>query len=335
LSRLLAAFVEPFELNGHEIIVTASIGVALAPDDAEEPSRLLQYADVALYRAKEEGRNTFRFFKPEMDARLQARRALERDLRTALVRGELQVHYQLQLDARGQEPVGVEALARWCHPERGWVPTKDFIPVAEETGLILLLGEQVLRAACAQAATWPKVRLSVNLSPVQFRHGDLVELVRRILQETGLEAGRLELEITESVILADTGAALATLGRLRELGVRIAMDDFGTGYSSLSYLQKFPFDTIKIDRSFVGAIETRSEVDAIVRAVIGLGRSLGIRTCAEGVETAAQLAFLLAEGCDEVQGFYLSRPLPPSDIAQLLDQPMALQSIGMAGAIVD
>jgi diguanylate cyclase (GGDEF)-like protein/PAS domain S-box-containing protein len=334
-SRLLAAFVEPFELNGHEIIVTASIGVALAPDDAEEPSRLLQYADVALYRAKEEGRNTFRFFKPEMDARLQARRALERALRTALVRGELQVHYQLQLDARGQEPVGVEALARWYHPERGWVPTKDFIPVAEDTGLILLLGEQVLRAACAQAATWPKVRLSVNLSPVQFRHGDLVELVRRILQETGLEAGRLELEITESVILADTGAALATLGRLRELGVRIAMDDFGTGYSSLSYLQKFPFDTIKIDRSFVGAIETRSEVDAIVRAVIGLGRSLGIRTCAEGVETAAQLAFLLAEGCDEVQGFYLSRPLPASDIAQLLDQPMALQSIGMAGTIVD
>jgi diguanylate cyclase (GGDEF)-like protein/PAS domain S-box-containing protein len=326
-SRLLAAFVEPFQLDGHEIIVTASIGVALAPDDAEEPGRLLQYADVALYRAKEEGRNTFRFFQPEMDGRLQARRALERDLRTALVRGELQVHYQLQIDARGQEPVGVEALARWHHPERGWVPTMDFIPVAEETGLILLLGEQVLRAACAQAANWPKVRLSVNLSPVQFRHGDLVGMVRRVLQETGLEARRLELEITERVLLADTGAALAALGRLRDLGVRIAMDDFGTGYSSLSYLQKFPFDTIKIDRSFVGAIETRSEVDAIVRAVIGLGRSLGIRTCAEGVETAEQLAFLKAEGCDEVQGFYLSRPLPASDIGRLLEQSLALPSI--------
>jgi diguanylate cyclase (GGDEF)-like protein/PAS domain S-box-containing protein len=325
-SRLLAALVEPFELNGHEIIVTASIGVALAPGDAEEPDRLLQYADVALYRAKEEGRNTFRFFEPEMDGRLQARRALERDLRTTLMRGDLQVHYQLQVDVRGQEPVGVEALARWHHPERGWVPATDFIPVAEETGLILLLGEQVLRTACAQAATWPKVRLSVNLSPVQFRHGDLVGLVRRALQESGLEARRLELEITEDVLLADTGAALAALGRLRELGVRIAMDDFGTGYSGFSYLQKFPFDTIKIDRSFVGAIETRSEVDAIVRAVIGLGRSLGIRTCAEGVETAEQLAFLQAEGCDEVQGYYLGRPLPASDIGRLLDQPTRLQS---------
>jgi EAL domain-containing protein (putative c-di-GMP-specific phosphodiesterase class I) len=207
------------------------------------------------------------------------------------------------------------------------VPAQSFIPVAEETGLILLLGEQVLRTACAQAAAWPKVRLSVNLSPVQFRHGDLVGLVRRSLQESGLEARRLELEITESVLLADAGAALATLGKLRELGVRIAMDDFGTGYSSLSYLQKFPFDTIKIDRSFVGAIETRSEVDAIVRAVIGLGRSLGIRTCAEGVETAGQLAFLKAEGCDEVQGFYLSRPLPAPDITRLLDQPTALPPV--------
>ena len=326
-SRLLAAFVQPFELDGHEFIVTASIGVALAPNDADEPGSLLQYADGALYRAKEEGRNTFRFFEPEMDGRLQARRALERDLRTTLIRGELQVHYQLQVEVRGQEPVGVEALARWHHPERGWVPAQSFIPVAEETGLILLLGEQVLRTACAQAAAWPKVRLSVNLSPVQFRHGDLVGLVRRSLEESGLEPRRLELEITESVLLAHTGAALATLGRLRELGVRIAMDDFGTGYSSLSYLQKFPFDTIKIDRSFVSAIETRSEVDAIVRAVIGLGRSLGIRTCAEGVETAGQLAFLKAEGCDEVQGYYLSRPLPASDITRLLDQPTALPSI--------
>jgi diguanylate cyclase (GGDEF)-like protein/PAS domain S-box-containing protein len=334
-SRLLAALVEPFELNGHDIIVTASIGVALAPADAEEPGRLLQYADVALYRAKDEGRNTFRFFEPEMDGRLQARRALERDLRTTLMRGDLQVHYQLQVDARGQEPVGVEALARWHHPERGWVPATDFIPVAEETGLILLLGEQVLRTACAQAATWPRVRLSVNLSPVQFRHGDLVGLVRRALQESGLEARRLELEITEGVLLADTGAAVAALGRLRELGVRIAMDDFGTGYSGFSYLQKFPFDTIKIDRSFVGAIETRSEVDAIVRAVIGLGRSLGIRTCAEGVETAEQLAFLQAEGCDEVQGYYLGRPLPASDIGRLLDQPIRLQSTEAPPVVAD
>ncbi|HEX6112627.1 MAG TPA: EAL domain-containing protein [Geminicoccaceae bacterium] len=326
-SRLLATFVEPFELDGHEIIVTASIGVALAPGDADEPGRLLQYADVALYRAKAEGRNTFRFFEPEMDGRLQARRALERDLRTALVRGELQVHYQIQVDARAEEPVGVEALARWHHPERGWVPPREFIPVAEETGLILLLGEQVLRTACAHAATWPKVRLSVNLSPVQFRHGDLVGLVRRVLQESGLEANRLELEITESVLLADIEAALTALRNLRALGVRIAMDDFGTGYSSFGYLQKFPFDTIKIDGSFIGALQTRSEADAIVRAVVSLGRSLGMRTCAEGVETAEQLAFLKAEGCDEVQGYYLSRPLPASDIARVLAQTTALQPI--------
>ena len=327
-SRLLAALVEPFELDGHEIIVTASIGVALAPGDADEPGRLLQYADIALYRAKEEGRNTFRFFEPEMDGRLQKRRALERDLRTALVRRELEVHYQLQVDVREEEPVGVEALARWHHAERGWVPAPEFIPVAEETGLILQLGEQVLRTACAQAAAWPKVRLSVNLSPVQFRHGNLVGLVRRVLQESGLEARRLELEITEGVLLADRGAALPTLERLRQLGVRIAMDDFGTGYSTLSYLQTFPFDTIKIDRSFVGAIQTRSEADAIVRAVVSLAHSLGMRTCAEGVETAAQLAFLKAEGCDEVQGYYLSRPLPAAEVARLLDRPAALPSIG-------
>jgi diguanylate cyclase (GGDEF)-like protein/PAS domain S-box-containing protein len=318
-TRLLTALVEPFELDGHEIIITASVGVALAPSDAEEPGRLLQYADVALYRAKAEGRNTFRFFEPEMDGRLQARRALERDLRTALVRGELEVHYQIQVDARAEQPVGVEALARWHHPERGWVPPKEFIPVAEETGLILLLGEQVLRTACAHAVAWPKVRLSVNLSPVQFRHGDLVGLIRRALQESGLEANRLELEITEGVLLADMDAALGALGKLRQLGVRIAMDDFGTGYSSFGYLQKFPFDTIKIDGSFIGALHTRSEADAIVRAVVSLGRSLGMRTCAEGVETAEQLAFLKAEGCDEVQGYYLSRPLPASDVARLLN----------------
>jgi EAL domain-containing protein (putative c-di-GMP-specific phosphodiesterase class I) len=202
------------------------------------------------------------------------------------------------------------------------VPAEDFISVAEDTGLILPLGEQVLRTACAQAAAWPKVRVSVNLSPVQFRHGDLVELARSALHDSGLDPTRLELEITERVLLSDTAGVLATLGSLRDLGVRIAMDDFGTGYSSLGYLQKFPFDTIKIDQSFVGGLAAQSEADAIVRAVVGLGRSLGMRTCAEGVETAAQLAFLQAEGCDEVQGFYLSRPLPAPDIGRLLEPPV-------------
>jgi len=319
--RLLGALVEPFDLDGYEIIITASIGVALAPGDAEEPARLLQHADVALYRAKDEGRNTFRFFEPEMDRRLQNRRALECDLRAALARDQIEVHYQLQVDLRSQEPVGVEALARWHHPERGWVPPQEFIAVAEETGLILPLGERVLRMACAQMVAWPQLRLSVNLSPVQFRHGDLVALVSSALRESGLDARRLELEVTEGVLLSDTVSALATLASLRKLGVRIAMDDFGTGYSSLGYLQQFTFDTIKIDRSFVGAIERRSEAEAIVRAVVGLGHSLGIRTCAEGVETAGQFAFLEGEGCDEVQGYYFSRPVPASDLAPLLAAP--------------
>jgi diguanylate cyclase (GGDEF)-like protein len=325
--RLLAALVEPFDLDGQEVIITASIGVALAPGDAEEPGRLLQHADVALYRAKDEGRNTFRFFEPEMDRRLQYRRELERDLRAALARRQLEVHYQLQVDLRSQEPVGVEALARWHHPERGWVPPQEFISVAEETGLILPLGEWVLRTACAQVAAWPQLRLSVNLSPVQFRHGDLVALISNALEESGLDAGRLELEITEGVLLSNTVSSLTILSSLRALGVRIAMDDFGTGYSSLGYLQKFTFDTIKIDRSFVGAIEERSEAEAIVRAVVGLGHSLGVRTCAEGVETQAQFAFLEGEGCDEVQGYYFSRPVPASDLAQLLAAPAGRQSI--------
>jgi diguanylate cyclase (GGDEF)-like protein/PAS domain S-box-containing protein len=325
--RLLAALVEPFDLDGQEIIITASIGVALAPGDAEEPARLLQHADVALYRAKDEGRNTFRFFEAEMDSRLQNRRVLERDLRAALARGQLEVHYQLQVDLRSQRPVGVEALARWHHSERGWVPPQEFISVAEESGLILPLGEWVLRTACAQVVAWPRLRLSVNLSPVQFRHGDLVALVRSALKDARLDPERLELEVAEGVLLSDGGSALATLASLRELGVRVAMDDFGTGYSSLGYLQKFTFDTIKIDRSFVGAIQKRSEAEAIVRAVVGLGHSLGIRTCAEGVETAQQFAFLEAEGCDEVQGYYFSRPVPAAELAPLLEASTGARAI--------
>jgi diguanylate cyclase (GGDEF)-like protein/PAS domain S-box-containing protein len=324
--RLLAALVEPFDLDGHEVIITASIGVALAPTDAEEPAGLLQHADVALYRAKDEGRNAFRFYEPEMDRRLQNRRALEADLRAALVRDQIEVHYQLQVDLRSQKPVGVEALARWHHPGRGWVQPQEFISIAEETGLILPLGERVLRIACAQMVAWPGLRLSVNLSPVQFRHGDLVGLVASVLRESRLDPERLELEVTEGVLLGDTLNALTTLASLRGLGVRIAMDDFGTGYSSLGYLQRFTFDTIKIDRSFVGAIDQRSEAEAIVRAVVGLGQSLGIRICAEGVETAGQFAFLENEGCDEVQGYLFSRPVPAADLAQLL-APMSAHSI--------
>jgi diguanylate cyclase (GGDEF)-like protein/PAS domain S-box-containing protein len=315
--RVLETLAAPFDLNGHEVLVTASIGIALVPLDGSIPGRLLQSADIALYRAKDEGRNTFRFFEAGMDARLQARKALERDLRLALARNELELYYQPKVELGENGLSGVEALVRWHHPERGLVPPGEFIGVAEETGLIVALGEWVLRSACVQATGWPRLQISVNISPVQFKQRDLVVLVRRALADSGLAPERLELEITEGVLLQNTDAAMTTLSQLKDLGVHIAMDDFGTGYSSLGYLQKFPFDKIKIDRSFVSALETRSDADVIVRAVVGLGHSLGMRTCAEGVETDAQLAFLKREGCDEVQGYYFGKPMPAPEFERL------------------
>ncbi len=314
--RLLETLAAPFDLDGHEALVTASLGVALIPIDGSIPGKLLQHADIALYRAKEEGRNTFRFFAPEMDAHLQRRKALERDLRLALARDELELFYQPKVELGHDQLAGVEALVRWHHPERGLVPPLDFIGVAEETGFILPLGEWVLRTACAQAVVWPDLQMSVNISPVQFKR-DLVGTVRGALEASGLQPDRLELEITEGVLLQNTEAAMATLRELKELGVRIAMDDFGTGYSSLGYLQKFPFDKIKIDKSFVSALETRADADAIVRAVVGLGHSLGMQTCAEGVETAQQLTILRAEGCDEVQGYYFGKPMPAAEFQRM------------------
>ncbi len=308
--RVIETLAAPFDLDGHEVVITASVGVALIPMDGSIPGRLLQNADIALYRAKEEGRNTFRFFEAGMDARLQARKALERDLRLALARNELELYYQPKVDLGHDLLSGVEALVRWHHPERGLVPPGEFIGVAEETGLILMLGEWVLRHACVQATAWPELQMSVNISPVQFKQPNLIDAVRRAIADSHIEPERLELEVTEGVLLQNTEAAMTTLRQLKDLGVRIAMDDFGTGYSSLSYLQKFPFDKIKIDRSFVSALETRTDADAIVRAVVGLGHSLGIQTCAEGVETAEQLAFLKREGCDEVQGYYFGKPMP-------------------------
>jgi diguanylate cyclase (GGDEF)-like protein/PAS domain S-box-containing protein len=317
--RVLETLAAPFDLDGNEVLVTASVGIALIPLDGSIPGRLLQCADIALYRAKEEGRNTFRFFEAGMDARLQARKALERDLRLALARNELELYYQPKVELGRDGLSGVEALVRWHHPERGLVPPGEFIGVAEETGLIVALGEWVLRRACVQATAWPTLQMSVNISPVQFRQRDLVGLVRRALDESGLEPERLELEITEGVLLQNTDTAMTTLRQFKELGVLIAMDDFGTGYSSLGYLQKFPFDKIKIDRSFVSALETRTDADAIVRAVVGLGHSLGMRTCAEGVETAAQLTFLKREGCDEVQGYYFGRPMAAADFQRIYE----------------
>jgi diguanylate cyclase (GGDEF)-like protein/PAS domain S-box-containing protein len=315
--RVLETLAAPFDLDGNEVLVTASVGIALIPLDGSIPGRLLQCADIALYRAKEEGRNTFRFFEAGMDARLQARKALERDLRLALARNELELYYQPKVELGRDGLSGVEALVRWHHPERGLVPPGEFIGVAEETGLILALGEWVLRGACVQATAWPTLQMSVNISPVQFKQRDLVDVVRRALADSGLQPERLELEITEGVLLQNTDTAMTTLRQFKELGVLIAMDDFGTGYSSLGYLQKFPFDKIKIDRSFVSALETRTDADAIVRAVVGLGHSLGMRTCAEGVETVAQLAFLRREGCDEVQGYYFGKPMPAPEFEHL------------------
>jgi diguanylate cyclase (GGDEF)-like protein/PAS domain S-box-containing protein len=317
--RLIECFEAPFAIENHELYVDVSIGVALAPHDGEDHTRLLKNADIALYRAKENGRRAFCFFEPEMDAKLQARKALEHDLRQALAKGELEMHYQPLVTLDGQSLTGVEALMRWWHPERGLVPPAEFIPVAEETGLIMSLGRWALRTACVQASEWAGLCVSVNLSPVQFKHRDLVGILREILEATGFEPSRLELEITEGVLLQDTEASLATLAGLKKLGVRIAMDDFGTGYSSLGYLHRFPFDKLKIDRSFISDLGDREQAAAIVKTIIALGQSLGMIINAEGVETLEQLTFLTTEGCDQVQGYYFGRPAPAEEIKQLIE----------------
>jgi diguanylate cyclase (GGDEF)-like protein len=318
-SRIVDAIGAPFDIGGQQVVVGASIGIAIAPADGTDPEQLLKNADLALYRAKTDGRDTYRYFEAEMDARAQARRTLELDLRAAITRGEFEVHYQPILDLRTNVVVSVEALVRWNHPVRGMVSPLDFIPLAEETGLIVPIGEWVLRQACGEAARWPRdVSVAVNLSPVQFKSRGLLSTIINAVAIAGLAPGRLELEITESVLLQDGEATLATLHGLRQFGVRISMDDFGTGYSSLSYLRSFPFDKIKIDSSFIKELATHDDSMAIVRAVTGLGKSLGITTTAEGVETSEQLTLLRAEGCSEIQGFLFSRPLPAAGIERLL-----------------
>src|SRR4051794_38282990 len=309
----------PYEVLGHQVVVGASVGVALAPGDGQDPDELLKRADMALYRAKADGRGTFRSFEPGMDARLQARRLLELDLRKALPAGELELHYQPLVDLRTGAVSALEALLRWRHPARGLVPPGEFVPLAEEIGLIVPVGGWVLARACADAAGWPGgVRVAVNLSAAQFRGRELVAAVIGALAAAGLAPPRLELEITGTGLLRDGEATLATLRELRALGVRIAMDDFGTGYSSLGYLRSFPFDKIKIDRCFVRDLGASADCEAIVRAVTGLGGSLGIATTAEGVETEEQLERLRPEGCDEAQGFHLGRPMPAAEVVAFL-----------------
>ncbi len=309
----------PYEIDGNEVVIGASIGIALSPGDGTTGEELLRNADLALYRAKQDGRGVHRFFEPEMDRQAQRRREMELDLRHAFVHGEFELHYQPLVDVATSRISGFESLLRWRHPEKGMIPPAEFIPVAEDIGLITSIGEWALREACNEAVKWPsEVKVAVNLSPVQFRSRHLVQVVISALANSGLSPKRLELEITESVFLAETEANLATLHQLRELGVAISMDDFGTGYSSLSYLRSFPFDKIKIDRSFVKDLAQRSDCLAIVRAISGLGRSLNITTTAEGVETVDQLDWLRAEGCNEVQGFLFSGAKPAAEVEQLL-----------------
>jgi diguanylate cyclase (GGDEF)-like protein/PAS domain S-box-containing protein len=321
--RLIDTVSEPYMIEGHALTVGATIGIAVAPTDGEDADRLLRNADLALYRGKSDGKSTFRFFEQEMDAKAQARRQLETDLRSAIASETLEVHYQPLVDLGTSEMVGFEALLRWPHATRGYIPPAEFIPLAEETGLITALGNFVLRRACCDASEWPPhIKLAVNLSPMQFRVGNVFATVKDALKLSGLEPERLDLEITESVLLDRTDQVIAHLHALRALGVKISMDDFGTGYSSLSYLRAFPFDKIKIDRSFVRDLPSNRHTLAIVRAILGLASGLDMKVVAEGIETQSDLACLAAEGCKEGQGFYFSEARPQAEIIKLLaDQP--------------
>jgi diguanylate cyclase (GGDEF)-like protein len=318
VARVHESIRQPFECRGHHILTDASIGVAMAPADGADIDQLIKNADLAMYDAKTAGRRTCRFFEPQMDAKARARRALELDLREAIRTESFEVYYQPLVDLISNQVTGCEALLRWRHPERGTVSPAEFIPVAEDTGMITELGEWVLRTACAEAATWPdQVRLAVNVSPVQFRSQTLALKVAAALAASGLPANRLELEITEAVLIRDDEAALDTLHQLRAIGVRIALDDFGTGYSSLSYLQRFPFDKIKIDRSFVNDIEGIDGSSPIVQAVINIAAARNMTTTAEGVETQQQRNLLRGLGCTQMQGYLFSAARPSGEIREL------------------
>jgi diguanylate cyclase (GGDEF)-like protein len=328
-ARLVDLIGRTYALEGHTLNVGASVGVAIAPQDGYEPDTLLRHADLALFRAKADGRGAYRFFEHGMNDRIQARRLMEIELRRALALKQLRLVYQPQIHLASNAISGFEALIRWETPDGRVVPPSEFIPLAEEIGVILPIGEWVLRTACKQAAAWPdSVAVSVNVSPAQFRTGRLVETVASALARSGLPAARLELEVTEGALLEGSDAVTRTLATLRQMGVRIAMDDFGTGYSSLSYLQKFPFDRIKVDKSFVRGIDRNSHRLPIVRAIVTLAAGLGMETMAEGVETEAELACIRAEGCDGVQGYLTGCPLSPEAATALLAPSRPLSSTG-------
>jgi diguanylate cyclase (GGDEF)-like protein len=319
--RLLCELGAPYEVAGHHVVIGTSIGIAIAPQDGSDPDLLLKSADIALYQAKSDGRNRYRYFEPEMDAMMRARRALELELRNAVVANEFELFFQPLVNLKDERISGFEALLRWRHPTRGMVSPAEFIPVAEEIGLIVKIGEWVLCNACRHAQSWPgALKVAVNISTVQFKSDDLVPAVIRALHDSGLDPARLELEITESVMVHDFDTALTMLHQLKNLGVSIAMDDFGTGYSSLGYLRSFPFDKIKIDQSFVRGLGNQSDCAAIIRAVTGMCDSLGITATAEGVETTQQLSLLQAQSCTEIQGYLVNKPCPASEIATLINE---------------
>src|SRR5258705_3309014 len=319
VKRIYAAIREPYDCLGHQIATDASIGIALAPNDGTDLDQLLKSADLAMYGAKADGRRTYRFFEPEMDARVKARRTLELDIRQAIADRAFELHYQPVVDLGSNEIAGCEALLRWNHPVRGMISPAEFIPVAEETGLICQIGDWVLDTACAEATHWPPgMKLAVNVSPVQFRSHAFTLKVANALATSGLSANRLELEITEAVLIRDDEAALTMLQYLRAIGVRIALDDFGTGYSSLSYLQRFPFDKIKIDRCFVDDLAGAEGSSCIVQAVVNIAAARHMMTTAEGVETPQQQELLRALGCTEMQGYLFSPARPVAEIRRLL-----------------
>ena len=323
-AKLLAALTLPYHIGSHDIIVPVSIGVSIYPDDGEDAETLIKNADTAMYHAKENGRNNYQFFKQEMNIRASERQFIESGLRVALERKEFSLHYQPKVDLGTGAITGVEALLRWKHPERGFIPPAQFVPIAEDTGLILPIGHWVLSEACRQSREWidagfAPVPMAVNISAVEFRSKDFVENVRAILKKSGLDPRCLELELTESVLMKHAESTVSMLKALKEIGVQLTVDDFGTGYSSLSYLRQFPIDALKVDQSFVHEISSRTDDAAIVSAVISMGNSLKKRVIAEGVETREQLDFLTAEGCEEAQGYYFNRPMVANQFAKLLE----------------
>jgi diguanylate cyclase (GGDEF)-like protein len=314
-NQIIATLCAPYALAEQSIIIGASVGIAVIDGNAPGAADVMRHADMALYRAKNEGRNRACIYDAAMDADLLHRKVMEEELRLAIANDGLRLEYQPVVNASGEKVIGVEALARWLHPERGEVPPATFIPIAEHSGLIIDLGVWVMRRACIDGKAWPNLTVAVNVSPMQFRRADFVEVVERTLAETGFDPSRLELEVTESTLIGNVDSAQAAMLRLKALGVKLALDDFGTGYSSLQYLRRFPFDRLKIDHSFVHSIENTSDAAAIVHAIISLGRGLGMRVTAEGVETAEQHLFLRAAGVHAMQGFRFGRPVSAAEVA--------------------